>query len=42
MRRELGLANSDRGDAALGLTILGGFAYVGTVLIADAAVKALS
>lgn len=36
-----GLANNDRGDATLGLTILGGFASAGLVLIADAAVKAL-
>jgi hypothetical protein len=38
----LGLANNDRGDAALGLTILGGFASAGLVLVADLAVKALT
>ena len=37
-----GLAKNDRGDAALGLTILGGFASAGLVLAADIALKALS
>lgn len=37
----LGLHNNDRGDATLGLTILGGFASAGLVLVADVVVKAL-
>jgi hypothetical protein len=37
-----GLIKNDRGDAALGLTILGGFASAGLVLVADLAVKAFS
>jgi hypothetical protein len=38
----LGLATNDRGDAALGLTTLGGFASAALVLVADVAVKALA
>lgn len=37
-----GLANNDRSDAALGLTILGGFASAGLVLAANAALQAMS
>jgi hypothetical protein len=37
-----GLAHNDRSDAALGLTVLGGFASAALILIADIAVKSFS